>query len=332
MAYPNPSIGDIVATTLENRTGKAADNVTRNTALLNRLRERGNAMPFSGGRTLWQELEYSLNGTAMWYSGYEALNIAPQNIFTSAEYPFRQAAVAVSVSGLEELQNASEEEVIDLVAGRVKNAERSLVTLIATGVYSDGSETNQIGGLRFLISSSPSSGTVGGINRATWQFWQNKAFSAATDGGAAATSANIRRYMDQLWVQLVRNNDRPDLLVADNNYWLLFNESMQPYQRITNPKLAEAGYMNLKYMDADVVLDGGFQGFSSDPIPQGGAPANTMYFCNTQYLHFRPHRARNFVPLRPDRFSINQDATVKLMGWAGNLTLSNSFMQGVLTA
>lgn len=332
MAYPNPSIGDIVATTIENRTGKAADNVSRNTALLNRLRERGNSEPFSGGRTIWQELEYSLNGTAQWYSGYEALNISPQSIFTAAEFPFRQAAVSVSVSGLEELQNASEEQVIDLVAGRVKNAERSLVSLIAAGVYSDGSATNQIGGTRFLISTNPTSGTVGGINRATWAFWQNKAFSASTDGGAAATAANIRRYMDQLWVQLSRNNDRPDLIVADNAYWLLFNESMQPYQRITNAKLAEAGFMNLKYMDADVVMDGGFQGFATDPIAQGGAPANTMYFINSQYLHYRPHRSRNFVPLAPDRFSINQDATIKLMGWAGNLTLSNSFMQGVLTS
>lgn len=331
MATPNPSIGDIVTTTLESRTGKAADNVTRNNALLNRLRERGNAVPFSGGRTLWQELEYSLNGTAMWYSGYDPLNISPQNIFTAAEFPIRQAAVAVTVSGLEELQNASEEQVIDLVAGRVKNSERSLVSLIATGVYSDGSATNQMGGLRFLISTSPGSGTVGGINRATWEFWRNKAFSAVTDGGAPATAANIRRYMDALWAQLVRGNDRPDLIVADNNLWLMFNESMQPYQRITNARLAEAGYMNLKYMDADVVLDGGFQGFASDPIAQGGMPANTMYFCNTQYLHYRPHRGRNFVPLAPERFSVNQDAVVKLLGWAGNMTVSNSFMQGVLT-
>lgn len=74
MPSPNPAIGDIVATTLENRSKKAADNVTRNNALLKVLQERGNARPFSGGRTIWQELEYALNQTAMWYSG---LNSAP---------------------------------------------------------------------------------------------------------------------------------------------------------------------------------------------------------------------------------------------------------------
>lgn len=339
MAYPG-NIDDIVATTIENRSKKAADNVTRNNALLMRLEERGTARPFSGGRTVWQELEYALNGTAMWYSGYEQLNIAPQAIFSAAEYYIRQGAVAVSISGLEELQNAGEEQMINLIAGRVKNAENSLTSLIAAGVYSDGTNSKQIGGLQYLIATSPTSGTVGGIDRATWTFWQNIAYSSVTNGGAAATSANIRRYMDAVYVQLVRGTDRPDLIVADNNYWLLYNEALQPLQRITNEKLGAAGFMNLKYMDSDVVLDGGFQGYSSDPSQfgttssssLGGVPANTMYFIDTKYLYYRPHSERNFKPLNPDRFSINQDATVKLLAWAGNMTMSNGRLQGVLSA
>jgi len=76
-------------------------------------------------------------------------------------------------------------------------------------------------------------------------------------------------------------------------------------------------------MDSDVVLDGGYG---------GGAPTNSMYFLNTDYIYFRPAASRNFVPIGDDRFSVNQDAMVKLIGFAGNLTISNSFLQGVLTA
>ena len=117
---------------------------------------------------------------------------------------------------------------------------------------------------------------------------------------------------------------------------------MQAIQRIQgDTTLGEIGFQTLKYMNADVVLDGGFQGFSGDPLPYetssgtsavGGAPSNTMYFLNTKYLFWRPHSRRNMVPLDPDRFSINQDAMVRLMGWAGNMTLSNAFLQGVLSA
>jgi hypothetical protein len=57
-----------------------------------------------------------------------------------------------------------------------------------------------------------------------------------------------------------------------------------------------------------------------------------MYFLNTKYIFWRPHSARNMVPLDPDRFSVNQDAMIRLIGWAGNMTVSNSFLQGVLTS
>jgi hypothetical protein len=56
-----------------------------------------------------------------------------------------------------------------------------------------------------------------------------------------------------------------------------------------------------------------------------------FYFLNTNYIYLRPHRDRNMVPLDPDRFSVNQDAMVKLVGWAGNMCLSNAFLQGVMT-
>lgn len=53
---------------------------------------------------------------------------------------------------------------------------------------------------------------------------------------------------------------------------------------------------------------------------------------NTDYLFLRPHRDRNMVPLNPDRFSVNQDAMVRLIAWAGNMTMSNRFQQGLIKA
>ena len=62
-------------------------------------------------------------------------------------------------------------------------------------------------------------------------------------------------------------------------------------------------------------------------LPQVGLQPD--YFLNTKYLHFRPHSARNFVPLSPNkRYSINQDAEVQILGWAGNLTCSGAQFQG----
>lgn len=323
MALNNPvTAGEIVATTLRNRTGKAADNVTQNTALLSRLRKRGNMKPVDGGRTIMQEIEYAENGTYKRYSGYEALNISPSDVFTFAEYNYAQAAVAISMSGLEMIQNAGEEQMIDLLQGRIKNAERTMQNNISADVYSDGTADGgrQIGGMQLLVAGTPTN-TVGGINASTYTFWQNVVYRAVTDGGSAATSANIQSYMNRLWVQLVRNADKPDLIPCDNNYYRLYLESLQAIQRIASDEMAQAGFMSLKYMTADVVLDGGFG---------GDAPTNTMYMLNTDYIFFRPASSRNFAPLGDDRYAVNQDAMVKLIGFAGNMTTSNRRLQGVL--
>lgn len=322
----SPNLSEIVTTTLRNRSGALADNMTKNNALLTRLRARGKVKPFSGGRTIVHELNYQENSTYKRYSGYDLLNIQPSNVFTAAEYDIKQAAIAVTISGLEQLQNSGEEQIIDLLESRIENAEDTFLNNIALDIYSDGTADGgrQIGGLGLLVTSAPTSGTVGGINRATWAFWRNQKFSAVTDGGAAASSTNIQSYMNRLYLSLIRGADKPDLIVADNNYYRLYLESLQAIQRITgSTDVASAGFESLKYMTADVVLDGALG---------GGAPTNSMYFLNTKYIQFRPHRDRNFAPIGDDRVSANQDATIKLMGFAGNMTAGNLQLQGILSA
>lgn len=319
----DPNLSEIVTTTLRNRTGKLADNVTKNSALLMRLKRRGKVKPVSGGRTIVQELEYAENGTFRRYSGYELLNVAPSTVFTAAEFNYAQAAVAVSISGLEQLQNSGENALIDLLESRIGNAERTLVNNIALDCYSDGTADGgkQIGGLALIVDTTPATGTVGGIDAATWSFWRNVAFDATTDGGAAATAANIQSYMNRVYLQLVRGPDKPDLIVADNNYYRLYLESLQAIQRVTTDEMASAGFESLKYMGSDVVLDGGYG---------GGATTNRMFFLNTNYIYFRPHSDRNFAPLGDERMAVNQDAMVKIIGFAGNMTCANRFLNGVL--
>ena len=323
------NLSDIISTTIQSRSASLADNVTKNNALLMKMKERGNVKPFSGGNVILEEIMYNDANTlnAGSYSGYDTIDITPNSPISAAQFDIKQYAAAVSISGLEMLQNSGKEQIIDLLEGRIQVAEAQLMNQISAGLYSDGTGNGgkDIVGLAAAISTTPTSGTYGGINRATWSFWRNVAFDATTDGGAAATSANIQGYMNRVAVQLVRGTDRPDMIVADNNYYRLYLESLQAIQRIGSTDTGGAGFTSLKYFGAgfncDVYLDGGIGGSS---------PANRMYFINTKYLKFRPHRERNFTAIGGDRQSVNQDAIVRLMGWAGALTSSGPQFSGVL--
>lgn len=340
----SPNLSEIVTTTLRNRTGELADNVTRNNAILVRLSERKFLDTFDGGRTIVQELNYANNTTYTRYAGYELLNVQPSDTISAAEFAIRQAAVAISISGLEQLQNAGREQIIPLLRSRISNAYETMSNGLAYDMYSDGTFTGQMGGLATLVSATPTSGTVGGIDRALFPFWQNQVYAGVADGGAAVSSANIRNYMNALTMGLIRGPDGPDMAITGGTWFNYFAQSLEAIQRImdSDAPLTKAKFPNIAYMGAgrrmDVVLDGGFQGSTTDGNTfgaagagaVGGAPANRMWVLNSKYLHYRPHARRNCVPIGDDRMSINQDAMVQILGWAGNMTISNCRLQGVL--
>lgn len=325
----SPGFSEIVTTTLKNRKGEITDQTLKGNALLLRLMKKGKVKPKDGGESIVKEIAYQENSTFKRYSGYETLNIAPSDVLSAAEYAWKQAAVAISMSGLEQLQNSGKNKLLDLIEERISNAEITFKNNIAADVYSNGTADGgkQIGGLQLLVADTPTSGTVGGIDRSVWAFWQNIYYSGTSNGGAAVSAANIQRYLRQVMYQTKgTGNDGPDLIVMDNNYYDFLIESYAAISRITDKAssdLVDAGFQAIKFMGADAVLDGGFG---------GNCPSNHAYVLNTNYIEFNPHRDRYFVPLGGNRESVDQDAFVKLLAFAGNMTLSCAKAQGVLKA
>lgn len=321
MSFANPSVTDIIATTIQSRTRQIADNVTKNNALLARLNERGNVKTVSGGSSIFEELSFAENGNAGFYSGYDLLPVAAQDVISAAEFNLKQLACPIVMSGLEQLQNSGKEAFIDLMESRINVAESTMANKLAQSVYSDGtgSSGKEVTGLNAAVPSDPTTGTYGGIDRATWTFWRSKLYDFSANS-VTPGSSTIQAGLNTLWASLVRGADRPDLIVLDNTYWSYYMSSLQAIQRFTDPKTGSLGFPTVKFMDADVVLDGGIGGY---------CPSATGFMLSTKYIRLRPHRDRNMVMLSPNRrYAINQDADVAILGWAGNLTCSGAQFQG----
>lgn len=331
MAFANANFTDIVATTIQSRSGVLADNVLNNNPLLARLKAKGNVRPFSGGNVILEELMYvdSTTNNINSYSGYETVNISPNSPISAAQFPITQYSGAVAMSGLEMLQNSSKEAIIDLLEGRVMIAEKELQNRINLDLFGDGTGNNgkNLTGLAAAVPDVPTSGVYGGIDRSVWTFWRPTKYSGVTDGGAAVSAANIMQYMTAASLKVVRGNDKPDLYVADTAFFQLYVNALQAIQKVSDTSSAGAGFQSVKFYgggaSADVVMAGGIG---------AQATANHMWMLNTDYISFRPHRDRNFVPIGGERQAVNQDAMVKLIGWAGNLTMRGSQFQAVLIA
>ena len=314
---PNSTYTEIVTTTLAGYSKTMADNVTNNNALLRHIDRNGNKMPATG-RTIVQELEYAVNSTTKWYSGYEVLDTSTSNVFTAAEFNYKQLAGNVVISGLEQVENSGPEQIFNLLKSRIRNLEKSLKNDMATALYADGTGTDskELGGLQLLVPGTVGN-TVGGINSGTYTFWANQVYDFSTEG-VTASATTIQTAMNTLWLACIRGADRPNVIVADSVYFGYYWASLQTNQRFTSDESASAGFMNLMFMDAPVYYD-------------DQCPASKMYFLNTDYLFLRYAEGREFVPLG-EKASVNQDALVMPVAWAGNLTVSNRARQGVIQA
>jgi hypothetical protein len=311
------SFTELVSTTFRNHRSEVADNVSNHNALFRRLTEKGRIRKEDGGLSIVTPLDYATNSTYQRYSGFDVLNVAAVDVITAAEYAWRQVAVNVAASGLEIRNNSGQNRIINFVKAKIKNAQRSMANGLSGDLYSDGTAANQINGIQALVSDT-GTGTVGGINSSTFNFWQNQVLSASAVSVTPSAATIEAGMMLPLWLACTRGNDTPDLIVMDSNYFTMFETSQSSLKRYAPADEGKGGMISMKYKTADVFFDSS----------ASGIPANHMYFLNTDFLEIVAHQDA-WMDIMPELRSVNQDAIVLPCLSQLNLVCSNRARQGV---
>lgn len=315
MASPNATFTELVTTTMRHHKRKVVDNVTNHNALLTYLKDRGNIKTdASGGYEIAIPLSYAENSTYQRYSGYDTLNIGASDVLSAAKYDWKQVALHVTASGRELKINNSEERMINLVKSRIDVAMATAANNMSVDLYSDGSLSNQIGGLAHIIQSA-GTGTVGGIDSSTYTFWKNQFGEILTD---ATAFANVKARMNLQWLAQTRGTDKPDLIVSTHDLYSVYEGGLQDNQRYADAKMASLGFESLKYKTANLVFDDN---------TNFGTTSELMYFLNTKYLYLMEHPEARWTE-DDEKVPINQDAVVVPIYWMGQLCCSNRSLQG----
>lgn len=314
----------VLSMALEDRSRGYQDLVSNNNAFSAVLNRKGMWRPYSGPR-IRQTLQID-KADLQWYAGYDFLDNAPIELFNDAYFTPKMAAVPISLTMEEILNNEGEAQVFDVMEEYIDAAERALMDGWDTSLYSDGSANGgkEIGGLNAAIPVIDDAGTYGGISRADNAIWRTTTFDADTDFtdiGTQVTSTTIRRYLLRIMSQKTRGNRAADLLLMSQEHFEAYDAATVAIQRITNENgLGKLGFTTLQYIGAnrraEIVLAGGV----GSPMP-----ANTTFGIETQSFRIRYNPSRNFDKLfdGDGQKPINQDAIVQYLGWMGELTMVN---------
>lgn len=265
-----------------------------------------------GGYNITNPLTVGRNPNVGTYQYYDQLPTAQTNEFTTVEYRWSRFAGTVIISDQEEDENRGETAIFKLMKAKMDVLEESIKEKFSEYLYGAGGGTDPYG-LAALIPDDPTTGSLGGINRATETQWRTSSY----DFAGALDATNIEEAFDDVLLDLTLKSDKPDLILAGRNIYRLYRAAVRDKIVI---QLSDTG--NGKRM-----MDLGFTGISHQNIPilyDEDCPVNKVYFINSKYL--RVHILRH-VNMKVKKLSApwDTDATGSRTVWQGQYCLWRAY-------
>jgi hypothetical protein len=314
------NLEEAIVATLFDQSDNIADEVLHHNPLLASLDEQGLIRRFSGGYELRKPIMYNDSAVGSFYSGFSAFNLDAIDDLTAFRFAIKQCYEPVAISGRERRANTSEAQLLDLVESKINAAKARLKNTVSTSLRGDGTGSGglEFDGVKKAVSTSPSSGTYGGIDRASNTFARNLAVNVTL------SASNVQETVTDTMTQICRGDEQPDLALCDRTAWKFLHSSLTAIQRIQLPqKKVSAGFRVLSYDGADFVFDGGF----------GSAvlETNSCRLLNTKYWTMDLVRGADFKPLAPEMARpVDQDAFFTVIIVEGNLCCSAPALQAVI--
>ncbi len=310
---------NMINSTFKRTSPQIADAVMDNVALYKWLDDKGKVQKLGGGLKVTEQLIISENTNFAWQDPDTDTATDRVDMLNSAEYDWKYLYGNIVVTGAELRNNSAPWDFQKLLKSLVKGAESTMTNLLDTAYFNitGTGVAKSLVGLPEQITSD-GTGTVGGINSATYTNWKNQ-FVAASETLAAATSAEFLGYMTELFNKTTFGSRQTDLIISDATFRAKYEASCQEQKRFVgiNKKAADLGFRAFDFNGAAFIFD-------------PNCPANTAYFLNTEYINFYVHKDAN-MKITPKAKSEGNDKYLWMMLLQCCLTLSSRKHQGILT-
>lgn len=333
----------ILATSLFNYRKKLQDNISKSNPFFYEIQKNGMYESEDGGVSIQVNLMYALT-QADTYSGYDTLNTDTTDGLTSAFFDWRQVAVPISISRLEERQNSEAHRMANLLETKITQSELGLKeffakqlvqgnALVGTGNVYDPYLSTRNGSygldpLTKMIAVDPTSNsvqpTVGNINQSTSSWWRNQ-----TKVSSLTTSSTAIQFLleaDHLYNNCAKGpGGPPNLILTDQNTFEMWRAAYYSKYRQTTTSDPNYPFENFKFNRATVMWDEFMPDSYSNSLT---ITYGTAFFINTSFMKVKYDKETNFVST-PFQKPVNQDAKVAHILWMGNTVITNRRKLGI---
>lgn len=212
------------------------------------------------------------NANVVSYQYFTPLPVVQTNEFNTIRYGWSRVAGTVIISSQEEDENQGEGMIFKILKGKLDVLEESIKEKFSSYLYGLGTGTDP-NGLGVLIPDDPTTGTLGGLSRATETQWRTSAYQF--NGGIDST--NIEEAFDDVLMDLTLNGEKPTVIFAGRNIMRIYRQAVR--DKVTMPWTGGKA--------PSTMIDLGFEGVSHNKIPiiyDEDCGVNRAYFINDKYL------------------------------------------------
>jgi len=339
------SFDDILTHTWMNYRQQLYDNSFNACPFFYWMHENGRKRIEDGGERIVIPLEYGKNDTIKsMTSGYDTVDVTPQEEVTSAYYEWKEIAGSTSISNRELAVNQGKSKIINLLQTKANNTEMSFsenldAMMLAFTAGNGGHDLTPL----FKLLAKTYTGTVGGIDQSVYTWWQNQKVLSVTD--TTTTWEQFINEMVHLYNTCSKGGSKgkrshPDMIICDQRYYETYEGAARSKGEllITNEKVTNLGFGGFKFKGATMMWDEYVPDVNDGSAvtvatvdsywTSTASDYSSAAFLNSEFLEFVVCAGQDFT-LGPFIQPENQKAKTSILYLMGELCCSNRRKQGL---
>jgi len=332
---------------------KLVDQVNTERPLLKKLKANQKSAP-GNKQYIVEQLRKSNGSNFQWFNGSQIVTYNKRRNIEQSQFAWRSAHDGFALDEDRLIQNginidengkgknnskAERVQLTNLLDEEIEALDLGFDEKFDQALHLDGTQdVDAVTGLDSIISLTPATGVIGGIDASTEAWWRNYAETGLT---VTTTTGTILDRMEVAWRECIRNGGMPDFILVGSDFLDGFrNFMLKTYGRINyggvQQKTIEGGSghnsgtsTGMYFHGVEMVWDPVFQELDTLYSP-GTAWEKRCYFINCKHMRLRPIDGQDMVTRKPPRAYDKYEYYWGLT-WRGGLT-SNRRNSGAVLA
>lgn len=318
MAISNADLQELAKVSLdEYLRNMPVDQIATERPLLKKLME-GRKTFLGAKQNVVENIRKTYGSNFSWAYGEDAVVFNKRNTTEQAAFPWRRAVdglyldydrlfgngIKVREGGRGEFKLEQNEKVqlLNLLDEQMESLKEGFMEKLDLEIHRDGTQdADAIAGLDVLVSTAPTTGTIGGLDRATALYWRNH----ADIGIATGTVGTLAQKMELAWRKCIKNGGSPNFILAGGKFIDAYRKEIVVTNNANSGsvKTLDAGVgtgvaTGLYFKGVEIIWDPQFETLDalSTPLIEW---EKRCYFLNTKFMKYRDDDMDIVTPVRP---------------------------------